>query len=176
MKVGLVGARGYVGAELISLLAGHPGLELGFVASRQGVGEGVVGAPGLVMEALTPETVAGWQADAVVLALPNALAGAYVSTLPARTVIVDLSADHRFDPAWVYGLPERGRAAIAGARRVANPGCYATGMQLGLAPLLGLLKAGRRRCSGSRDTAGQGPRRRRATTPSGCATISCLMR
>jgi len=139
MKVGLVGARGYVGAELISLLAGHPGLVLGFVASRQGVGEGVVGAPGLVMEALTPETVAGWQADAVVLALPNALAGAYVSTLPARTVIVDLSADHRFDPAWVYGLPERGRAAIAGARRVANPGCYATGMQLGLAPLLGLL-------------------------------------
>ena len=138
MKVGLVGARGYVGAELISLLAGHPGLELGFAASRQGVGEGVVGAPGLVMEALTPETVAGWQADAVVLALPNELSRAYVSTLSARTVIVDLSADHRFDPAWVYGLPERGRAAIAGARRIANPGCYATGMQLGLAPLLGL--------------------------------------
>jgi N-acetyl-gamma-glutamylphosphate reductase len=140
MKVGLVGARGYVGAELIiELLAGHPRLELGFAASRQGVGEAVAGAPGLTMDALTPETVAGWQADAVVLALPNALAGAYVSTLSARTVIVDLSADHRFDPAWVYGLPERGRAAIAGARRVANPGCYATGMQLGLAPLLGLL-------------------------------------
>ena len=50
MKVGLVGARGYVGAELISLLAGHPGLELGFAASRQGVGEGVVPAP------LYPET------------------------------------------------------------------------------------------------------------------------
>jgi len=140
MKVGLVGARGYVGAELIALLAGHPGLELAFAASRQGVGEAVPGAPGLRVEALTAETVAGWAADAVVLALPNDLSRAYVSTLAAGTVIVDLSADYRFDPAWVYGLPERGRAALAGARRIANPGCYATGMQLGLGPLLGLIE------------------------------------
>jgi N-acetyl-gamma-glutamyl-phosphate reductase len=138
-KVGLAGARGHVGAELIALLAGHPGLELAFAASRQGVGEAVAGAPGLRMQELTPEAVAGWQADAVVLALPNALAREYVAGIPARTVIVDLSADHRFDPAWVYGLPERGRAAIVGARRIANPGCYATGMQLGIGPLLGAL-------------------------------------
>lgn len=138
-RVGLVGARGHVGAELIALLAGHPGLELAFAASRQGVGEPVAGAPGLTMSPLTPETVAGWQADAVVLALPNELSRAYVQCLPARTVIVDLSADHRFDPAWVYGLPERGRKAIVGARRIANPGCYATGMQLGIGPLLGCL-------------------------------------
>jgi N-acetyl-gamma-glutamyl-phosphate reductase len=135
-RVGLVGARGHVGAELIALLAGHPGLELAFAASRQGVGEAIAGAPGLKMEALTPETVAGWRADAVVLALPNALSDEYVPGVAAHTVIVDLSADHRFEPAWVYGLPERGRAAIRGARRVANPGCYATGMQLGLGPLL----------------------------------------
>lgn len=139
LRVGLVGARGYVGAELIALLAGHPGLELAFAASRQGVGEAVAGAPGLRMDALTPETVAGWGADAVVLALPNELTRAYVPMIAADTVIVDLSADHRFDPTWVYGLPERGRARIVGARRIANPGCYATGMQLGLAPLLGLL-------------------------------------
>lgn len=136
MRVGLVGARGYVGAELVALLAGHPRLELAFAASRQGVGEAVAGAPGLTMQELTPETVAGWRADAVVLALPNELSRAYVPGVAAETVIVDLSADHRFDPAWVYGLPERGRAAIAGARRIANPGCYATGMQLGLGPLL----------------------------------------
>lgn len=136
MRVGLVGARGHVGAELIALLAAHPRLELAFAASRQGVGEAVAGAPGLTMEELTPETVAGWRADAVVLALPNELSRAYVSGLAAGTVIVDLSADHRFDPAWVYGLPERGRVAIAGARRIANPGCYATGMQLGIGPLL----------------------------------------
>ncbi|MBA3545429.1 MAG: N-acetyl-gamma-glutamyl-phosphate reductase [Nannocystis sp.] len=139
MRIGLVGARGYVGAELMALLAEHPALTLAYAASRQGVGEPVVGAPGLTMQALTPETVAGWQADAVVLALPNDLSRTYVPSLAADTVIVDLSADHRFDPAWVYGLPERGRAAIVGARRIANPGCYATGMQLGLGPLLGLL-------------------------------------
>ena len=140
MRVGLVGARGHVGGELIALLAAHPGLELAFAASRQGVGEAVAGAPGLTMEELTPETVAGWRADAVVLALPNELSRAYVAGLAAGTVIVDLSADHRFDPAWVYGLPERGRAAIAGARRIANPGCYATGMQLGIGPLLARLQ------------------------------------
>ena len=140
MRVGLVGARGHVGGELIALLAAHPELELAFAASRQGVGEAVAGAPGLTMEELTPETVAGWRADAVVLALPNELSRAYVAGLAAGTVIVDLSADHRFDPAWVYGLPERGRAAIAGARRIANPGCYATGMQLGIGPLLARLQ------------------------------------
>jgi N-acetyl-gamma-glutamyl-phosphate reductase common form len=140
MRVGLVGARGHVGGELIALLAAHPEMELAFAASRQGVGEAVAGAPGLTMEELTPETVAGWRADAVVLALPNELSRAYVAGLAAGTVIVDLSADHRFDPAWVYGLPERGRAAIAGARRIANPGCYATGMQLGIGPLLARLQ------------------------------------
>ena len=52
------------------------------------------------------------------------------------TVIVDLGADYRFDPDWVYGQPERFARSIEGARRIANPGCYATGAQLALAPLL----------------------------------------
>ena len=50
-----------------------------------------------------------------------------------------MSSDHRFDDAWVYGLPELHRAELRGARRIANPGCYATGAQLGLAPFLRLL-------------------------------------
>jgi N-acetyl-gamma-glutamyl-phosphate reductase common form len=54
-------------------------------------------------------------------------------------VVVDLSADHRFDPAWAYGQPERFSSQLTGATRIANPGCYATGAQLALAPLLELL-------------------------------------
>src|SRR4029079_11209466 len=55
------------------------------------------------------------------------------------TVIVDVSADHRFDDAWVYGLPEINRARIRGARRIANPGCYATAAALVVHPVKGLL-------------------------------------
>jgi hypothetical protein len=54
-------------------------------------------------------------------------------------VIVDLSADHRFSSSWIYGQPERHRASIRNARHIANPGCYATAMQLALAPLLPLV-------------------------------------
>src|SRR6185369_2282576 len=54
-------------------------------------------------------------------------------------VIVDLSADHRFDDGWAYGQPDRRREQIRGARRIANPGCYATAAQLALAPLILLL-------------------------------------
>ncbi|MCY0993325.1 N-acetyl-gamma-glutamyl-phosphate reductase [Nannocystis sp. ILAH1] len=145
--LGLVGARGHVGGELARLLAGHDGLRLARAASRQGVGEPLSAhlahAPAdLVLEDMSPETVASWPVDAVVLALPNGLAAAYADALaagPRAPVLVDLSADFRFDPAWAYGLPERHRAWIRGARKIANPGCYATGIQLGIAPLLELL-------------------------------------
>ncbi len=50
-------------------------------------------------------------------------------------VILDLSADYRFDPGWTYGLPERFRDQIRTSKLIANPGCYATGSQLGLLPL-----------------------------------------
>src|SRR5207249_3218852 len=68
--------------------------------------------------------------------------GPYAAELAARqpeAILVDLSADHRFDPGWRYGLVERQRSSLQGARRIANPGCYATGIQLALAPLLPLL-------------------------------------
>ncbi len=73
------------------------------------------------------------------LALPNGRAAEYVAAIDrARpgAVVVDLSADYRFDPAFCYGQPERRRRALAGARRVANPGCYATALQLALWPLV----------------------------------------
>jgi N-acetyl-gamma-glutamyl-phosphate reductase len=73
-----------------------------------------------------------------VLAVPNGVADQWARAIAAAhpdAVIVDLSADHRFDDEWEYGLPELNRESIAGARHIANPGCYATAGMLGLWPL-----------------------------------------
>ena len=134
--VGLVGARGHTGAEIVDLLRGHPELVLTRAGSRQGIGTQLAGT--VVLEEMSPEIVAGWGVDVVVLALPNGHAAAYAAAL-GDACVVDLSADHRFDDTWAYGLPELQRARISGARRIANPGCYATGIQLGVAPALQLL-------------------------------------
>ena len=82
--------------------------------------------------------------DAVVLALPNGKAADYAKALvdaKPDTVIVDLSADYRFDDAWYYGLPELTRRGYDGQTRISNPGCYATAMQLAIAPLKDQLAA-----------------------------------
>jgi N-acetyl-gamma-glutamyl-phosphate reductase len=142
--LGVVGARGYVGAELLALLAAHPDFAVALVTSREHAGRPaasvVPGLPaGLSFEALGAAGCAGRRLDAYVLALPNGQAAEYAEAIGRErpdAVIVDLSADHRFDPAWRYGQPERRRRDLASARRVANPGCYATALQLALAPLV----------------------------------------
>jgi len=147
IRVGVVGARGYVGRELIAVLLRHPGFEIAFVSSSTQAGmplrEVVAGAPeALRFEALDEEAVAKKGADAIVLALPNDVSNAHVQAIEAArpdTLIVDLSADHRCDDAWVYGLPELFRDKIAGHRRIANPGCYATAAALSLAPVAAIL-------------------------------------
>ena len=141
--VGIVGARGHTGAELIRLIAGHPRLELAFVSSRELAGQPVAAQipayrGALRYENLDPAGAASRGADAVVLALPNGHAAGWVAAFDAQaplTVIVDLSADYRFDAAWYYGLPELTRTRYAGQRRISNPGCYATAMQLAIARL-----------------------------------------
>jgi N-acetyl-gamma-glutamyl-phosphate reductase len=166
-RVGILGARGYVGGELIRLLSGHPELELAAVSSRELAGrrvkETVPSHSGeLVYESLGPEDLAGRSLDVWILALPNGAAAPYVAALDAAqpdVVIVDVSADYRFDAAWYYGLPELFRKHAAGQRRISNPGCYATGMQLALAPLSDVL-AGPPVCFGVSGYSGAG------TTPS----------
>ncbi len=142
--VGLIGARGHAGRELIRLIAGHPELMLAYAVSREWAGRAVAEiAPEdqdeCIFEALGPDEAARRRADVVILAVPDGAAKPYVDALerdaPHR-IIIDLSADYRFDDAWVYGLPELGRDPIRGAARIANPGCYATAMQLVLAPLV----------------------------------------
>ena len=166
-SVGIVGARGHTGAELIRLFAGHGGFELAFVGSRELDGERVADhveafAGDLRYGNLDAAAVAGQGVDAVVLALPNGKSADYVAAIDAgaaATVIVDLSADHRFDDGWYYGLPELTRAGGAGRRRISNPGCYATAMQLAIAPLVDRL-AGPPQCFGVSGWSGAG------TTPS----------
>lgn len=161
--LGIVGARGYTGAELIRLVAGHPAIELAFVSSRELAGQRVADhndayTGPLCYENLDAQAVAARGVDAVVLALPNGLSEPFVAAIDAAspdTVIVDLSADHRFDPAWYYGLPERTRAHAAGNKRIANPGCYATAMQLAIGPMLDLL-AGPPQCFGVSGWSGAG--------------------
>ncbi len=147
IRVGVVGARGYVGRELIEIMLRHPRLEIDFVSSRAQAGaplaDVVPGAPErLRFEDLDAEAVAARGADAVFLALPNELSPSYVAAIEARrreTILVDLSADHRCDDAWAYGLPELFRDKIASSSRIANPGCYATATAISLAPVADLL-------------------------------------
>lgn len=165
--VGIVGARGHVGGELIRLIAAHPCFELKFVSSRELDGQRVADhidadVGDLHYCAPAPPELAQLGAAAVILALPNGKTAPCVAALDAagaNPVIVDLSADHRFDHDWYYGLPELTRDLYAGQRRISNPGCYATAMQLAIAPMRDVL-AGPVQCFGVSGYSGAG------TTPS----------
>jgi N-acetyl-gamma-glutamyl-phosphate reductase len=167
IRIGLVGARGHVGSELIRLIAAHPRFELAFVSSRERDGERVdAHEPAFRGElryvSYDPPQAADGGADALILALPNGKAAPYVAAVDAispATVIVDLSADYRFDDGWYYGLPELTREKYSGERRISNPGCYATAMQLAIAPLCDALD-GPVQCFGVSGYSGAG------TTPS----------
>ena len=173
--LGIVGARGHTGAELIRLVDAHPGLELAFVSSRELAGQRVADhneayRGELRYENIGHDQVAAKGADVVVLALPNGKSAEIVAGIDAAapdTLVVDLSADHRFDPAWYYGLPEITRGQYAGQKRISNPGCYATAMQLAIWPMLEYL-AGPPQCFGVSGYSGAG------TTPSDKNNVELL--
>lgn len=167
ISIGIVGARGHVGTELIRLVASHPRFELAFVSSRALDGQRVADHnpdyPGdLRYSSPDYDQLPRLGADAVVLALPNGKAVRCVAAFDAAAsgaLLIDLSADYRFDDDWYYGLPELTRDGYAGQRRISNPGCYATAMQLAIAPMLDVL-AGPVQCFGVSGYSGAG------TTPS----------
>lgn len=152
-KVALIGARGYTGQALINLLNSHPNMDLRHVSSRELAGQKLKGYEkrDIIYENLTPEDVRRMEEkgeiDCWVMALPNGVCKPFVDAVeegkgPQNSVIIDLSADYRFDNKWTYGLPELvNRSDIAKATRIANPGCYATAAQLGIAPLVPFLGA-----------------------------------
>ncbi|SHH35826.1 N-acetyl-gamma-glutamyl-phosphate reductase [Geodermatophilus nigrescens] len=155
--VGVTGATGYAGGEVVRLLAGHPHLRLAGVHANSSAGRRLgelqphlLPFADLEVRPSAPADLAGY--DVVVLALPHGESAAIAAQLPEDTLVIDCGADHRLeDPAawarwyggehsgsWPYGLPELAgqREKLAGARRIAVPGCYPTSVTLAMAPAL----------------------------------------
>ncbi len=156
VSVAVVGASGYGGGELLRYLHNHPQFQVETIAAHSMAGTSIASVhPGLfayagrVFDATDAQQLAA--ADLVFLALPHGESGALAASLPSEVKIVDLGADHRLvsaeawqeyygtphsGQAWTYGLPEVGaaRSAVEASDRVANPGCYATAIQLAAAP------------------------------------------
>lgn len=143
-RIGLIGARGYTGQALIDLLNNHPNMDLQHVSSRELDGQQLKGYSKrkVIYENLSPEDVArldkDGKVDCWIMALPNGVCKPYVQALgQSSSVIVDISADYRFDESWAYGLPEMlARPKIAQSTRISTPGCYSTGALLALNPIL----------------------------------------
>ncbi len=136
MKISVVGATGYVGAEVVRWLAGHDVEIAPISTTRAGVplSDVVPGLLGVADQRIQPFSEAS-AADAVVLATPHGAAAGLISELESVPLVVDCSADHRHAEGWVYGMAEWNAHALAGAARIAVPGCFATAISLALAPL-----------------------------------------
>ncbi len=145
--VAVYGATGYGGQELLRLIAQHPELEVAAAFSRKQAGVAVETVhPQLAgfysgLEFSAPDAALASNIEVAFLAVPHGTATELADKLDSLR-IVDLSRDRRADDAWAYGLTETNREAIAAARHIANPGCFATGALLALAPLAerGLLR------------------------------------
>jgi N-acetyl-gamma-glutamyl-phosphate reductase len=139
VRVGIAGGSGYTGGELLRILLQHPAAEIRAATSRSNAGKPVseVHADLLGETELAFSNAIAEEIDVLFLCLGHGESANYLRThqLSERTKIIDLSQDHRLSPDFVYGLPELHRAAITRATRVANPGCFATCIQLALLPL-----------------------------------------
>src|SRR5262245_56609463 len=129
----VLGGTGYTGQELIRLLAGHPFLRLAAATSESETDGRVPGTPRRYVRAAAVDVAA---ADVVFCCLPHGESGEWARRAEAAgAVAIDLSSDLRAPGSGaVYGLPELWRSELREARLIANPGCYPTGVLLGLAP------------------------------------------
>jgi N-acetyl-gamma-glutamyl-phosphate reductase len=150
-KAGIIGGAGFAGGEMIRILLNHPEVELSFVHSRSHAGKLLSEVhTDLIGDTLMVFTdVLRWDVDVVFLCMGHGESGKLLEQqdIPDHVHIIDLSQDFRLGEqvkgrSFVYGLPEWKREEIARAHDVANPGCFATAIQLGLLPLAkaGLLK------------------------------------
>lgn len=143
IKVGVIGGAGYTAGELLRILVNHPAVEIVFVNSSSNAGNpitdvhsGLIGETSLIF---TSELPFG-EVDALFLCSAHGDSKKFMDNneVPASVKIIDLSTDYRAKSPghdFVYGLPELNRDEIRTATRVANPGCFATAIQLALFPL-----------------------------------------
>lgn len=143
IKIGIIGGAGYTAGELIRLLIHHPDAEIVFIHSNSNAGNAITSVHG----GLYGETDLSFtqnlpfnEIDLLFFCTAHGDTKKFLETypVPVHLKIIDLSMDYRMaDPAheFVYGLPELNRRAICSAKYVANPGCFATGIQLALLPL-----------------------------------------
>ena len=157
MKIGVVGASGYSGGELLRLLSSHPHFQVEYIAAGSQAGASITSVhPQLVNYAdrafEATEISQMNKCELLFFALPHGESAKLITEVDSKIKIVDLGADFRLESptswdkyyggeyagAWVYGLPEipGQREKISGASRVANPGCYATAIALAIAPAL----------------------------------------
>jgi len=163
IKVGIIGGAGYTGGELIRLLINHPFADITYVNSKSNAGNLVsdvhsdlLGETNLKFTDNNSHSIeGGWgQPDVLFLCLGHGDAKKFLEEIPTLkgVKIIDLSHDYRLHdidhrPAFnnhpfIYGLPELNKEEIRSSQNIANPGCFATAIQLGLLPLAkaGLLK------------------------------------
>ena len=148
IKVGIIGGAGYTAGELVRLLVNHPAAEIAWIHSESQVGKAVAEHhPGLVgdTDLVFTDVVDLNGIDVLFLCSAHGKSRAFWEEhpCPEGLKVVDLAQDFRDESdGYVYGLPELQRDRIAGASKVANPGCFATAIQLALLPLAkaGLLK------------------------------------
>ena len=143
IKVGIIGGAGYTAGELIRILLGHPDAEIVFVNSTSNAGnklsavhEGLIGETDMVFTDQLPLDAI----DVLFFCTAHGDTRKFMeaNTLPEGLKVIDLSMDYRLeseDNPFIYGLPELNRRAICKSQYVANPGCFATAIQLALLPL-----------------------------------------
>jgi len=163
IKAGIIGGAGYTGGEMLRILLNHPNVQLTFIHSKSRAGKPLYAVHEDLLGETDRTFDAEWNydVDVLFLCLGHGDAKKFIeanSPIPGRVKIIDLSQDYRLrsnpDPAAggapadalsgrplldgqpvIYGLPELNRDAIRTARHIANPGCFATALQLGLLPL-----------------------------------------
>jgi N-acetyl-gamma-glutamyl-phosphate reductase len=142
IKTAVVGAAGYTGGELLRLLVHHPNVDLLWIHSNSQKGKRLEEVhPDLIGDASLSFTdeIDRNNLDLVFLCLPHGQAKPFLEkhAFDSDTKIIDLSTDFRDESnGFVYGLPEVNREKIKAAQKIANPGCFATGIQLALAPAI----------------------------------------
>lgn len=143
IRVGIVGASGYGGNELVRLVLGHPHLELVYAAADSSAGKKLSEMLPWI-PADHDQVLKKWDADVplgldlIFISLPTGQSKIAASKIGDDTKIIDLGGDHRFQDGWTYGMADIWPDQIRKAWRIANPGCYPTAVITALAPLVRL--------------------------------------